>query len=767
MKIYEEITVDLTNPYPLPKMKAQQGNTGRGAKIKLTHRRATIQIDKEIVNLYAKLPNSMKMVYLSTKIEDGLIVADFSNVMLSKVGNVQVELQIIENEQEGATQITTPIFIVDVKPSNIDEGKIVASSEFSALVDALADVQEYKANGLKGDKGNSATINVGTVETLEPNQKAVVTNSGTIHDAILNFGIPKGEKGLQGEKGDKGDSATIQVGTVETLEPNQKLIVENVGTVHDAVFNFGIPKGEKGESDYKPAVDALEKRLDNLKSDLVDLHNRAEKIDGVISIDSNLFDIGTMGISSTKWSYYSSQYRVRTKPNTSLHFSKGTTLSLSDYANYRFIISYERNKGVSGDYISSGWLQKDFVCPLDSNYVLMIARLTDTVPVTDVSELLGLLTIKKGESYIVTLTNRISNNEADIEELQNHIFNPSTGRMPTLYIVDGESLPIYANSFVDSVSDWHDAYKGMSMASGGISDVKYFNNGMLVKGDINDGYNNPHPCNIAFVNANETTKSSSVPIKVVSSTISGNKKVLCIGDSLTYGGKYLAQYRQLYKDDVLNIDFVGTIGQGTDASPLREGRSQWNTKAYCTQSSFAGATNAFINPSTNKFDFPYYCSHNNINPDIVCIFLGTNELTVQVSGSYPTLAESEQYYAEMIASIREYSATIPIVVWWCPIPCQINGGGGVTMGKKNRMDVGDMLRRNYVTISGTEYVSVNGVYILPIYAIISDSDYTINDIVLSDAETVKSCADSLHLTDVGHKKIAIALHGMLKYLASI
>lgn len=236
MKIYEEITVDLTNPYPLPKMKAQQGNTGRGAKIKLTHRRATIQIDKEIVNLYAKLPNSMNMVYLSTKLEDGLIVADFSNVMLSEVGNVQVELQIIDNEQEGATQITTPIFIVEVNPSNIAEGEIVASSEFSALVDALADVQEYKANGLKGDKG---------------------------------------------------DSATIQVGTVETLEPNQKLIVENVGTVHDAVFNFGIPKGEKGESDYKPAVDALEKRLDNLKSDL-------DKLDTLFETGKNLFNPNTL-----------------------------------------------------------------------------------------------------------------------------------------------------------------------------------------------------------------------------------------------------------------------------------------------------------------------------------------------------------------------------------------------------------------------------------------------------------------------------------------
>lgn len=198
MKIYEQITVDITNPYPLPKMQAQQGNIGRGAKIKLVHNGALIELDKEVVNLYARLPESTEAVYLSTTVANGVITADFTNVMLSKPGAVQVEIQIIESDIEGGSQITTPIFVVEVNPSNINTGEIIASSEFNALVEALAEVQEYKANGLKGDKGDAATIQVGTVETLEPNQNATVSNSGTANDAVFNFGIPKGDKGEPG-----------------------------------------------------------------------------------------------------------------------------------------------------------------------------------------------------------------------------------------------------------------------------------------------------------------------------------------------------------------------------------------------------------------------------------------------------------------------------------------------------------------------------------------------------------------------------------------
>ena len=56
------------------------------------------------------------------------------------------------------------------------------------------------------------TVNVGETTTLLPNQSALVTNSGTEKDVILDFAIPKGEKGdtgatgAKGDKGDKGDT---------------------------------------------------------------------------------------------------------------------------------------------------------------------------------------------------------------------------------------------------------------------------------------------------------------------------------------------------------------------------------------------------------------------------------------------------------------------------------------------------------------------------------------------------------------------------------
>ena len=48
-------------------------------------------------------------------------------------------------------------------------------------------------------------------------------------------------------KGEKGDSATITIGEVETVEPNELANVENIGTETNAILNFKIPKGDKGE----------------------------------------------------------------------------------------------------------------------------------------------------------------------------------------------------------------------------------------------------------------------------------------------------------------------------------------------------------------------------------------------------------------------------------------------------------------------------------------------------------------------------------------
>ena len=50
-------------------------------------------------------------------------------------------------------------------------------------------------------QGESATIEVGRVETVPPTQAATVTNSGTETNATFNFQIPRGVDGITPVKG--------------------------------------------------------------------------------------------------------------------------------------------------------------------------------------------------------------------------------------------------------------------------------------------------------------------------------------------------------------------------------------------------------------------------------------------------------------------------------------------------------------------------------------------------------------------------------------
>ena len=124
--------------------------------------------------------------------------------------------------------------------------------------------------GETGATGQSANISVGSVTTLPAGSNATVVNSGTLLDAVLDFGIPQGVKGDTGETGPQGPagktgpvgpagpqgiqgetgatgpagaSATIAVGTVTTLPSGSNATVTNSGTSSSAVFDFGIPQG--------------------------------------------------------------------------------------------------------------------------------------------------------------------------------------------------------------------------------------------------------------------------------------------------------------------------------------------------------------------------------------------------------------------------------------------------------------------------------------------------------------------------------------------
>ena len=86
---------------------------------------------------------------------------------------------------------------------------------------------DYKGQiiGPKGDTGNTgtaATVSIGNTTTLLPGSYATVTNSGTTSAAVFNFGIPKGDKG------DTGDSG-VYYGTTTPTDPDVTVWIDPSG----------------------------------------------------------------------------------------------------------------------------------------------------------------------------------------------------------------------------------------------------------------------------------------------------------------------------------------------------------------------------------------------------------------------------------------------------------------------------------------------------------------------------------------------------------
>lgn len=88
------------------------------------------------------------------------------------------------------------------------------------------------------------TVSVGTTTTTASGSSASVTNSGTVNDLVLDFFIPRGDKG---DTGSQGPAGTLSIGTVTTTASGTSASVENVGTASGAILNFSFPRGDKGD----------------------------------------------------------------------------------------------------------------------------------------------------------------------------------------------------------------------------------------------------------------------------------------------------------------------------------------------------------------------------------------------------------------------------------------------------------------------------------------------------------------------------------------
>lgn len=168
------------------------------------------------------------------------LMANFEEMMNASGVNIKGSYDSLEELQESVTNPET------------GDGYLVDGDLYLWLDGAWKNVGRIK--------GDSGTIEVGTVTSgTTASVTNVGTERAAILDFVLPKG-DKGDKGDTGDTGAKGDTgetgatgapgqaATIQVGTVTTGAAGSNVSVTNSGTANAAVLNFTIPRGDKGET---------------------------------------------------------------------------------------------------------------------------------------------------------------------------------------------------------------------------------------------------------------------------------------------------------------------------------------------------------------------------------------------------------------------------------------------------------------------------------------------------------------------------------------
>lgn len=149
--------------------------------------------------VYVEKPSG-KGVYEQAAIVGNAVTVTVAAQMVAEVGTSTMQIEIVDGGKIMATF---------VQPLNVKETAIPIDSQSGSgfIEDLLQDVREATdhANEVsdtieqKAQNGDfSATVNAGVTETGIPGTAAAVVNVGTAKDAVLNFTVPAGAKGDSG-----------------------------------------------------------------------------------------------------------------------------------------------------------------------------------------------------------------------------------------------------------------------------------------------------------------------------------------------------------------------------------------------------------------------------------------------------------------------------------------------------------------------------------------------------------------------------------------
>lgn len=125
-----------------------------------------------------------------------------------------------------------------------------ASGAVIEITDANGTTTANVSDGEPGSDGQNATIAIGSVTSLSYGSTPTVTNTGTATNAVLNWGIPEGQRGEQGIQGEPGINAQAYV-TQNT--GSATITIEDAdGTTTATVYDG--QNGTNGQDGYSPSA---------------------------------------------------------------------------------------------------------------------------------------------------------------------------------------------------------------------------------------------------------------------------------------------------------------------------------------------------------------------------------------------------------------------------------------------------------------------------------------------------------------------------------
>lgn len=237
------------------------------------------------------------------------------------------------------------------------------------------------------------------------------------------------------------------------------------------------------------------------------------------------------------------------------------------------------------------------------------------------------------------------------------------------------------------------------------------------------------------------------------------KKVLVIGDSLTNWGHTTGELLNLFSNDPMKIQLLGTRTSLNDTLNRHEGWSGKTTTDLVSASTLNGETNPFYNPATSTFDFNYYMTNNGYTGvDYVFINMGTND-TKENNRKYAAIIAN---YNTLIKSIKAYNSNIKICIGMTILQTTLNS---FTYIQRNAvLGLIKEFKNSFASREG------EGIYLVPNYVHLdsaNDFSYTTMAVNPRTTDTVKNAADLVHPAPVGFYKVADIMYNYMKYLATL